>query len=40
MALVSVYSGDTPIKVVNMSLGSTGSTCSNAYQGVSMIYMQ
>ena len=28
-----VYSGDTPIKVVNMSLGSTGSTCSNAYQG-------
>ena len=33
MALVSVYSGDTPIKVVNMSLGSTGSTCSNAYQG-------
>ncbi len=29
----TVYSGDTPIKVVNMSLGSTGSTCSNAYQG-------
>ena len=27
------YSGSTPIKVVNMSLGSTGSTCSGGYQG-------
>ena len=27
------YDGETPIKVVNMSLGSTGSTCSGGYQG-------
>ena len=27
------YSGATPIKVVNMSLGSTGSSCSGGYQG-------
>lgn len=27
------YSGATPIKVVNMSLGSTGSACSGGYQG-------
>ena len=29
----ATYSGETPIKVVNMSLGSTGSTCSGGYQG-------
>ena len=27
------YTGETPIKVINMSLGSTGSTCSGGYQG-------
>ncbi len=29
-----VYSGDTPIKVMNLSLGSTGGGCSSSYQGV------
>ena len=29
----TTYGGGTPIKVVNMSLGSTGSTCSGGYQG-------
>jgi len=27
------YAESTPIKVINMSLGSTGSTCSGGYQG-------
>ena len=27
-----VYSGDVPIKVINMSLGSVRSSCSNSYQ--------
>ena len=30
----SVYQGTTPIKVMNLSLGSTGGGCSNSYQGV------
>ena len=30
----SVYSGDVPIKVMNLSLGSTGGGCSGSYQGV------
>ncbi len=30
----NVYSGDVPIKVMNLSLGSTGGGCSSSYQGV------
>ena len=30
----TVYSGATPIKVMNLSLGSTGGGCSGSYQGV------
>ena len=30
----SVYQGTTPIKAMNLSLGSTGGGCSNSYQGV------
>ena len=30
----SVYTGTTPIKAMNLSLGSTGGGCSNSYQGV------
>jgi len=30
----TVYTGATPIKVMNLSLGSTGGGCSNSYQGV------
>ena len=30
----SVYAGTTPIKAMNLSLGSTGGGCSNSYQGV------
>ena len=30
----SVYQGATPIKAMNLSLGSTGGGCSSSYQGV------
>ena len=30
----SVYQGTTPIKAMNLSLGSTGGGCSSSYQGV------
>jgi hypothetical protein len=30
----TVYTGTTPIKAMNLSLGSTGGGCSNSYQGV------
>ena len=30
----TVYQGSTPIKVVNMSLGSTGGSCGSTYQNV------
>ena len=35
----SVYTGDTPIKVINMSLGSMGGSCSSSYaQVINEIY--
>ncbi len=30
----TIYTGETPIKVLNMSLGSMGGSCGSSYQGI------